>query len=297
MNSCYSVAGLDFCIECEHLRTSFFNNYAPFRIESNLGSPLLFKMVFRKLPPMRNLPFRIYRTERGEYHIYISDDRCDVVYRLTGSTKVYRLSTNRKWSYIEVDMGFEEINDYIVLNDFIMFSFIYSAAFHQTVLLHASCIMYGEYGVAFMGTSGVGKSTHSQLWINNVEGATLLNDDQPAVRFVNEKVCVFGTPWSGKTPCYRNKQVELKAIYTMEQALENEIRRISPLVFFQQLLSSCSMIREDELTFDKITITLSAIVKNVQAFHFKNKPDKTAVDLSYYTAFGNRNKTITCFKS
>lgn len=286
----YSVAGLEFCIESGPLRTPFFNNYLPFYIERDQGSPFLFQMVFRKLPPMKDIPFRSYHTDRGEYQVYIDEKTCDVIYRLTNSTKLYRLSTNRKWSYIEVDMDFQEAEDYMVLNDFIMFSFIYSAAFYHTVLLHASCIMYREYGVAFMGASGVGKSTHTQLWLEHIDGASLLNDDQPAVRIVNGKACIYGTPWSGKTPCYRNKRAELKAIFTMEQSRDNEIKRLSPLVFFQQLLASCSLIREDRITFDKITITLSAIVKNVQAFHLMNRPDKTAVELSYYTTFGNRDR-------
>ena len=287
MNSCYSVAGLEFCIEGEQLNAPFYINYAPFRLEKRSGSPLLFKMVFTKLPPMTIQPSRVYHSELGEYHIYIGEKTCDIVCRLASSARLYRLSANRQWSYIEVDMDFLQIEDFMVLNDFIMFAFIYSSAFYNTVLLHASCLRYKESGVAFMGASGVGKSTHSHLWLKYIEGAILLNDDQPAVRLLEGKPYICGTPWSGKTACYRNQQAELKIIFAMEQAQENKMTRLSPLGFFQQLLASCSLIREDEKSFDKITKTLSAIVKHVQAFQFKNRPDKTAVELSFYTLFGN----------
>ncbi len=285
--SYYQVAGLDFCIETNHLKKPFFNNYKPFQTEKEPNS-LLFRMVLKKIPPVKNILCRTYYTDGGEYLIFIDDDFCDVVFKLTGSNKIYRLRANRKWTYIEADIDFHDIADYMVLNEFIMFSYIYSSAFYNTVLLHASCVVYNELGIAFMGASGVGKSTHSDLWIKNLEGTFLLNDDQPAIRFIDGEAYIYGTPWSGKTPCYRNKKVLLKGILTMEQAYINEIRRLTPLAFFQQLLASCSLIREDEITFDKISITLSALVKNIQAFHFKNKPDKEAVELSFYTLFGYR---------
>lgn len=290
MISSYSVAGLEFSIEGEQQNAPFFTNYAPFRLERKGDAPALFEMVFAKLPPITTPLTRAFHTELGEYHIYIGSEQCDVTYRLAGSERAYRLNANRRWSDVKVDMDFRAAEDFMVLNDFIMFAFIYSAAFRNTVLIHASCVKYKEYGVAFMGHSGVGKSTHSQLWLKYIEDTILLNDDQPAVRLEDGKFWIYGTPWSGKTPCYRNRRAELAAIFAMEQAMENGVVRLTPLVFFQKLLASCSMIREDEQTFDKITKTLSAIVKHIQAFQLKNRPDKTAVELSFYTLFGKNEK-------
>ena len=108
-----------------------------------------------------------------------------------------------------------------LLNDFIMISFIYSAAFHGGALIHASCIAIDDKGVAFVGPSGIGKSTHSQLWLKHIPGARLLNDDQPILRLMpGGEVMLFGSPWSGKTSCYINEGVRLETIFRMEQADE-----------------------------------------------------------------------------
>lgn len=87
------------------------------------------------------------------------------------------------------------------LNTAIMIAFAAASAPEQTLLMHASVIAKEAGAYLFFGTSGTGKSTHSRLWLENVEGSSLLNDDNPALRVIDGKVIVFGTPWSGKTPC------------------------------------------------------------------------------------------------
>ncbi len=57
-----------------------------------------------------------------------------------------------------------------------------------------------QEAVMFLGESGTGKSTHSRMWLENIEGSTLLNDDAPAVRISADGTTAYGTPWSGKTP-------------------------------------------------------------------------------------------------
>ena len=84
-------------------------------------------------------------------------------------------------------------------------------------------------GYAFLGKSGTGKSTHSQLWLRYLEGYELLNDDHPIIRLVNDEVIIYGSPWSGKTPCYKNKQARLKAVVRLEQASENKIIILCPV--------------------------------------------------------------------
>ena len=76
---------------------------------------------------------------------------------------------------------------------------------HGAVAIHSSVIVAEGRGVLFLGESGTGKSTHTRLWRESIEGAKLLNDDSPIVRIVDGEVRVYGSPWSGKTPCYKNE--------------------------------------------------------------------------------------------
>ena len=139
-------------------------------------------------------------------------------------------------------------------------------------------------GYLFLGKSGTGKSTHSGLWLRHIPNTELLNDDNPAVRIDDEgRAMVFGTPWSGKTPCYKNKSLPIGAIVRLEQAPRNEINRLSPLHAFSSVLSSCSSMIWDKPSFDAITRTSEAVVKRVSVFFLRCLPDEAAARLCHET--------------
>ena len=79
---------------------------------------------------------------------------------------------------------------------------------YQTVAIHSSCIVYKDKAILFLGESGTGKSTHTRLWREHIPEAVLLNDDSPIVRVEEEKIWAYGSPWSGKTPCYKQESYE-----------------------------------------------------------------------------------------
>lgn len=94
------------------------------------------------------------------------------------------------------------------------------------VAFHSSVISYRGRGVLFLGESGTGKSTHTRLWREHIPGAELLNDDSPIIRATDSEALVHGSPWSGKTPCYRNESCPIAAVVRLSQAPHNRIRRL-----------------------------------------------------------------------
>ncbi|MDL2264888.1 hypothetical protein LJC57_05775 [Parabacteroides sp. OttesenSCG-928-G07] len=283
----YNIAGFDICIESEEMNSPYFSNYSPFRISEQKNENVLFTLKIRNLPEIQEKPSYEFELDGCCYSIYLNNDTCDIILSINNSDqKKYRLHAKKQWSEIEVDTTFSSPDDFFVMNNFIMMAFIYSSAYFDTVLIHASCIKQSGEGVAFMGPSGIGKSTHSQLWLKHIPGSELLNDDQPAIRLFKGKPYIFGTPWSGKTPCYKNDGVSLNTIFVMEQALQNEIIPLSSLKLFEQLLSSCSLMREDIQTFDRITRTLSVLVQQIKSFRLKSFPGKDAAELSFSCSIG-----------
>ena len=132
-----------------------------------------------------------------------------------------------------------------------------------------------------MGRSGLGKSTHSSLWLRFVKDSELLNDDQPAVRILDDKPIIFGTPWSGKTRCYKNLQVELSTILCMDQQPYNKITKISNVNLFTHLLSACSLLKSEKNTLQYILKTLAKIAEKVKGGILENKPEAAAAQLAY----------------
>ena len=104
----------------------------------------------------------------------------------------------------------------------------------------------------FLGRSGTGKSTHSRLWLESIEGTELLNDDNPVIRVTDGQAFIYGTPWSGKTPCYKNEVLPLKAVVRLSQAPHNKIERLSPLQSYASLMPACSCMRWDRPSVDAL---------------------------------------------
>lgn len=156
----------------------------------------------------------------------------------------------------------------------------------HAVAVHSSVIRVGDGAVMFLGESGTGKSTHTRLWRENIPGAELLNDDSPIVRIVEGVPTVCGSPWSGKTPCYKNERYPIRAIVRLSQAPHNRIRRLPVIAAIGALLPSCPPAFAYDATLqDNICGMLSEILSRVPAYHLECLPDADAARLSFETVF------------
>ena len=157
----------------------------------------------------------------------------------------------------------------------------------STVAIHTSVIQYRGKAVLFLGESGTGKSTHTRLWRENIEGTVLLNDDSPILRLIDGKPWVFGSPWSGKTPCYKNESYPLAACVRLSQAPKNRIRKLSVTQGYGALHPSCPpCFAYDDVLYDPISNVLSSLLSTVPVYHLACLPDAAAARLSCETIFG-----------
>ena len=154
------------------------------------------------------------------------------------------------------------------------------------IAIHSSVLVKDDHAVLCLGESGTGKSTHTRLWREHIDGTTLLNDDSPIIRMVNGVPTAFGSPWSGKTPCYRNLSYPIKGFLRLSQAPHNKIRRLSILEAIGALLPSCPpAFAYDDALQDYICNTLSNMIGTASVFHLECLPDAAAAQLSYNTIF------------
>lgn len=158
---------------------------------------------------------------------------------------------------------------------------------HQTVAIHTSVIEYKGRTVLFLGESGTGKSTHTRLWRENIEGAVLLNDDSPMLRIIDGKPWMFGSPWSGKTPCYKQESYPLAACVRLSQAPYNKIQRLSIPQAYAALHPSCPPdFAYDDALYDYISETIGEVLAQVPLYHLACLPNADAARLSCQTVFG-----------
>ena len=96
------------------------------------------------------------------------------------------------------------------------------------MLLHSSVVTFDNRAYLFSANCGVGKSTHTHLWLKYLKGTKILNDDKPAIRKKDGKYFAYGTPFSGKDDESENTCVPIGAFVFIERSKENKIRKITP---------------------------------------------------------------------
>lgn len=116
--------------------------------------------------------------------------------------------------------------DYIfyVLRD-IFFTF---APLYNMLPVHSSTIIYNDKAYVFSARSGTGKTTHTNLWINNF-GVEILDGDVTMLSVNDGNPLAFGMPWCGTSTKYLNKKVPLGGIIFLSQAKENAVSELNPL--------------------------------------------------------------------
>ena len=163
---------------------------------------------------------------------------------------------------------------------------------YDTVAIHSSCIVFRDKAVLFLGESGTGKSTHTRLWREHIEGAFLLNDDSPFLRVEDGKVWAYGSPWSGKTPCYKQERYELKGCVRLSQAPYNQIQKLSVLQAYGAIHPSCPPeFAYDDTLYDHVSSFINKLLSSVPFYHLACLPDAAAAALSCKTVFGDEADT------
>lgn len=160
-----------------------------------------------------------------------------------------------------------------------MLRILYSQAvvLHHGFMLHSAAVVRDGKAVLFMGKSGTGKSTHAQLWLREFAGTSLLNDDNPVVRVsADGTVTVYGSPWSGKTPCYRNAEAPVEAMVRLEQAPVNRYTELSNIDAFVAVLPGVSVITHSRKLYGEACNSVVEALKRVKVGKLECTPEPSA---------------------
>ena len=149
---------------------------------------------------------------------------------------------------------------------------------YETMLLHASSVVYRGESLVFVAPSGTGKTTQAELW-NSYRDAMILNGDKVFLKKESDGIHAWGSPWKGSSPYACNASAPVKAIIVLEQGKENKIRKLTgieamsrfvPHVFFPQWDENCEI---NVLTF------LDVVMKETDIYLLSCLPEESAVDL------------------
>lgn len=95
-------------------------------------------------------------------------------------------------------------------------------------MIHSSAVEYDGKAYMFSAPCGTGKSTHTDYWMKKLgeDKVRIINDDKPAIRYMDGRFNCCGTPWSGKNDASNNIIVPVGALVFIERAEKNNIREL-----------------------------------------------------------------------
>jgi len=283
----YRVAGFTFRVKADDALLERMSNLQPFETASRQKDLFSLEQV-DNLPKATHTP--LYHSNDGPAFVDISLWEVEQGYLF----EMRPLPSLPVAACLLIDKSFSHsclalcgTDDVFGLNNALMLHFAFASARHGALEMHSSVVMNQGKGYLFLGRSGTGKSTHSRMWLENIPGTELLNDDNPILRLLpGGEVRVYGSPWSGKTPCYKAQDVPVGAIVRIIQAPANEIVRLDRIQAYASLMGSASAFRPFPELADGWHQTLEAMVQSVPSYNLSCLPDAAAAELCYQTVHG-----------
>ena len=261
-------------------------SFAPFQTDEKGGDYFFTLTVDDTLRPAQEKKLvRTFDTGNGDTVVYqLPDGGYQYIIRDIRNRDCCLLITNERFTDCRCALNGDWTMRSFGLNDALMLIFAFAGSYRQTMLIHASCIMLGEWAYPFIAQSGTGKSTHSSLWLKHIEGAELLNDDNPIVRILDDgQPYIYGSPWSGKTPCYRNRRARLGAVTRIDRAPQNSIERLKPIQAFASLLPACSSMKWDTVIYNNLCDAVTRLIETTPIYTLHCLPDEEAALLCHRT--------------
>ncbi len=154
---------------------------------------------------------------------------------------------------------------------------------YHVFLMHSSVIEVDGFAYAFTAKSGVGKSTHTALWLKNIPNARVLNGDKPLFRIEDDgSVTAFGTPWNGKEDWGENISAPLAAVCFLERGAENSIRPADEADAIGRLMHQL-YVHGSRATVNRQLALMDALIRAVPFYVLACNISDEAALLSYST--------------
>ncbi|MDE5996800.1 MAG: hypothetical protein K2G77_01160 [Muribaculaceae bacterium] len=258
-------------------------SYAPFRTESSCNEDKLFTLSLIEDPDALETKGTIsadLEDENGRMTLFREEDGSLTIYiTAISGCQCCHLRISEDYQSAKAWIGGTSSEQRYALDTALMMLYTFASSKLDTLLVHASTVEYEGKGYLFLGKSGTGKSTHSHLWIENIPGTKLLNDDNPIMRIIDGNAYVFGSPWSGKTSCYRNRKIQVGGFVRLHQSSFNRIKPLNNIMAYAALLPSCSCMKWEHDMAEAIHSTISKVISRIPIYTLDCLPNSEAAIL------------------
>lgn len=264
---------------------NLLRSYYPFLVDNAEGNELLLEITFdddlKPISKREREKIRDFETGNGSIIIdEINSGGHQFIFKDIKGNECCLLQVNKTGSEIKCALtGNFDMRSYGIHNAMMM-GYAIAGSYKDTILIHASLVRQNGYGYAFHAMSGTGKSTQVSMWLRHIPGCDLMNDDNPIIRIIDGQPYIYGSPWSGKTPCYRNIKAKLGALTRIDRDDHNWIESLSPIEAFTSVLPSCSGLKWDP-SYHRIGDTVAKIVEKAHVYILHCLPNREAAEICH----------------
>ena len=152
---------------------------------------------------------------------------------------------------------------------------------YGVILVHGSVLEIDGKAYMFSAPSGTGKSTHAKLWRDCFgDRVTMINDDKPLIKFREDGIYAYGTPWDGKHHLSTNIKAKLGGICFLHQAKENHIEKATKENAVKHLMNQVYRPR-DIMAMSKTLEYVDKIVNEIPIYEMGCNISKEAAIVAY----------------
>ena len=218
---------------------------------------------------------------------YLTDSPADIAVSVTADDITYERIVNIRESQIEGIPAFDYPDSY--LETLAVYRKIVTKMLeYDTFLMHGAVVAVGDKAWLFTAPSGTGKTTHINLWLNNIPGSYVVNGDKPLIH-IGDECFVYGTPWAGKEGINRNVGVRLCGIIILNRGLENRIEKV-PMTQVLPMLIQQSYRPKQKSELEKTLTLLSRMGKKIPMYQLYCNMNPDAAWTAYSVLSGADNE-------
>lgn len=204
-------------------------------------------------------------------------------------THIYTISNNNITSHITHDNKYQNI--YINVNKSVIkdlnravyilsgIMFLEIAIYNNYFPLHATSITLNNKTYLISAPSGTGKSTIRKNFLK-LYNATIINDDKPLLKFINNEVYVVGSPFSGEDMINDNMNTKLSGIIFLNRGSNNKLESINKKDFINLLIKNTYRTKSKD-AFNQMIKHTELLVDNIPAMKFYATKDTSAAKHLY----------------
>lgn len=223
-------------------------SFKPFRCNKDTWGERIFSFTVSPvcIPPAEESACMLDETsDMGRVRLFRLDGGYRVAICHVSGGPMHHMHAEPDFSSVTASICWDDPHAGNVLCSMLRITYSQAILRYNAISVHASAVYLDGHAYLFMGKSGTGKSTHSALWMKYMEECCLLNDDNPTVRIKDNTAIAYGTPWSGKTSCYKDLCFPVAGMVRLRQAAVNRFLLQKDVEAFITLLPGCSVIHRD----------------------------------------------------